>query len=193
MRETIPSRKDQIPTPAVADKWQHLKKIRDKIPPLEENLYVGVLIGSNCPKAIKPKEVIAGKSEDPYAVRTLLGWSIVGQTSRSETPLDEDGHISFILEDKTKEVIKQMLELDFVQAKDLTHQGLTKEDRRFLNIAETHIHRYDNGHYELPLPLKESFKGLPTTETTPSGECTTSRNVLCRLVTTIIRESTWSS
>ena len=182
-RDIIPSRKDQIPTPAVADKWQHLKKIRDKIPPLDENLDVGILIGSNCPKAIKPKEVIAGKSEDPYAVRTLLGWSIVGPASRSETPLDEDGvvtcnriiahentpetsHVSFILEDKTKEVInpsyvKQMLEMDFAEAKDLTPQGLSKEDRRFLNIAETHIHRRDDGHYELPLPLKESFKGLP--------------------------------
>lgn len=29
-RDIIPSRKDQIPTPAVADKWQHLKKIKDK-------------------------------------------------------------------------------------------------------------------------------------------------------------------
>ena len=182
-RDIIPSRKDQITTPAVADKWQHLKKIRDKIPPLDENLDVGILIGSNCPKAIKPKEVIAGKSEDPYAVRTLLGWSIVGPASRSETPLDEDGvvtcnriiahentpetsHVSFILEDKTKEVInpsyvKQMLETDFAEAKDLTPQGLSKEDRRFLNIAETHIHRRDDGHYELPLLLKESFKGLP--------------------------------
>ena len=78
----------------------------------------------------------------------------------------ETSHVSFILEDKTKEVInpsyvKQMLEMDFAEAKDLTHQGPSKEDRRFLNIAETHIHRRDDGHYELPLPLKESFKGLP--------------------------------
>ena len=182
-RNIIPSRKDQIPTPAVADKWQHLKKIRDKIPPLDENLDVGILIGSNCPKVIKPKEVIAGKSEDPYAVRTLLGWCIVGPANCSETHLDEDGvatcnriivhedtpgtsHVSFILEDKTKEVInpcyvKQMLEVDFAENKNSTHQGLSKEDRRFLNIAETRIHRRDDGHYELPLPLKESFNGLP--------------------------------
>ena len=30
-----------------------------------------------------------------------------------------------------------------------------------MNIAETGIHRCDDGHYELPLPLKEGFKGLP--------------------------------
>ena len=77
-RDSIPSRKDQIPTPEIADKWPHLKKIKEKISPLNESLSVGVLIGSNCPKAIKPREIVAGRSEDPYAVRTLLGWCIVG-------------------------------------------------------------------------------------------------------------------
>ena len=40
-------------------------------------------------------------------------------------------------------------------------QGLSKEVRRFLNIAETGMHRCNDGHYKLPLPLKEGFKGLP--------------------------------
>lgn len=41
-------------------------------------------------------------------------------------------------------------------------QGLSKEDRRFLNIAETDIHHSDNSHHEVPLPLKASLKGLLT-------------------------------
>lgn len=73
---------------------------------------------------------------------------------------------TFILKDKTKEVlnpcyVRQIIEMDFAENKDLAQQSLSKEDKRFLNIAETRIHRHDNGHYELPLPLKESFKGLP--------------------------------
>ena len=59
-RESIPSRRDQIPTPEVADQWPHLQKIRDKIPPYEKDAEIGLLIGCNCPKAIKPKEVIHG-------------------------------------------------------------------------------------------------------------------------------------
>ena len=82
-RECIPSRNKQISTPQSADKWPHLQCIKDKILKLDENLDVGLLIGCNCPKAIKPKEVITGKSEDPYAVRTLLGWCIVGPVSTS--------------------------------------------------------------------------------------------------------------
>ena len=59
-RESVPSRRDQIPTPEVADQWPHLQKIRDKIPPYEKDAEIGLLIGCNCPKAIKPKEVIHG-------------------------------------------------------------------------------------------------------------------------------------
>jgi len=76
-RDQIPSRRDQIPNPEVAASWPHLDRIKDKIMPYEEGLEIGLLIGCNCPKAIKPKEVILGKGEDPYAIRTLLGWGIV--------------------------------------------------------------------------------------------------------------------
>ena len=85
-RQSIPSRRHQIPTPEIVDKWPHLNKIRDMIPPYEESLEVALLIGCSCPKTIKPKEVIQGKSEGPYAVRTLLGWSIVGPVATSDTP-----------------------------------------------------------------------------------------------------------
>ena len=72
-RDSIPCRENQTSTPEMADRWSHLKKIKDKIPKLDANIKIGLLISCNCPKAIKPKEVITGKSEDPYAVRTLLG------------------------------------------------------------------------------------------------------------------------
>ena len=85
-KESIPCRGNQIPTPEMADKWPHLKKIKDKIPKLDESIEIGLLIGCNCPKAIKPKEVITGKSEDPYAVRTFLGWCIVGPVTSTQSP-----------------------------------------------------------------------------------------------------------
>ena len=54
----------------------------------------------------------------------------------------------------------QIFETEFAENKGASHQGLSKEDRRFLDIAEKGIHRCDDGHYELPLPLKDNFKGL---------------------------------
>ena len=78
----------------------------------------------------------------------------------------ENLSIDFVVRDKAREIInplavKQILELDFAEHWSAKKQGLSKEDRRFLNIAETGVHRCDDGHYELPLPLKEDFKGLP--------------------------------
>jgi len=65
-RESIPCRENQIPTPEIADGRPHLKKIKDKIPKLDASLEIGLLIGCNCPKAIKPREVITGKSDTQY-------------------------------------------------------------------------------------------------------------------------------
>ena len=84
-KESIPCRGNQIPTAEMAHKWPHLKKIKDKIPKLDADIEMGLLIGCNCPRAIKPKELITGKSEDPYAVRTLLGWCIVGPVTSTQS------------------------------------------------------------------------------------------------------------
>ena len=78
---------------------------------------------------------------------------------------DEGGKLEFEINQRTKQLINpiavtQMFELDFSEHRDARTQGLSKEDRRYLNLAETGIHRCDDGHYELPLPLKASFKRL---------------------------------
>ncbi|XP_078382421.1 uncharacterized protein LOC144665122 [Oculina patagonica] len=189
-RQIIPSRRDQIPRPETVNSWPHLKKIQDKIPPYDENVEIGLLIGCNCPKAIKPTEVTRGKSEEPYAVRTLLGWSIVGPVATSDTPLDDhaldstcnriiarevipgtrDSQFSFVFNGKTKEVInpsaiRQMFELDFVGHKSNSKHGLSKEDRKFIEIVEQGVHQCEDGHYELPLPLKNENINLPNNKT----------------------------
>ena len=38
-----------------------------------DNIEVTLLIGSNCVKALEPRELIANKNKDPYAFKTLLG------------------------------------------------------------------------------------------------------------------------
>ena len=183
-RDNIPSRIDQIPTPGIADRWQHLKRIRDKLSPLDESLSIGVLIGSNCPQAIKPKEVIAGKSEDPYAVKSLLGWCIVGPTGQSDAVTDQyassicnrivaqeaysanERGIRFVMSEPTKELVNptavaKMFQLDFAEHKGMQHKCFSKEDRRFLEIAKNGIHQTEDGHYELPLPMRHDHVTFP--------------------------------
>eukprot|EP00794_Sanderia_malayensis_P021083 gene21083-23139_t len=44
---------------------------------------IGLLIGSNVPRALEPREVKSGKPGEPYATRTDLGWVINGPLMRS--------------------------------------------------------------------------------------------------------------
>ena len=67
----------------MARNWNHLRPIANKIPAYREDLDIRLLIGNNCVQAIKPHDVIPGNSRDPYAVRTVLGWGLIGATNQS--------------------------------------------------------------------------------------------------------------
>ena len=76
VRQHIPADRDEIPRPETASRWPHLQRIVKDIPPYMEDVEIGVLIELNCPRAVRPRDVLHGKQNDPYAVRSLLGWHI---------------------------------------------------------------------------------------------------------------------
>ena len=49
-----PARHEQIPRPEAALKWSHTKQIDEKLMPYSEDIRVGLLMGSDCPRAIVP-------------------------------------------------------------------------------------------------------------------------------------------
>ena len=53
--------------------WDHLKCIDEELMPYREDVQVGILIGTNCTKAIESREVIPGGDNDPYGIKTDLG------------------------------------------------------------------------------------------------------------------------
>ena len=75
------------------------------------DIEVGLLIGLNCPNALRPGEIVYGEDSDPYAVRSVLGWYINGplrsqqQSSRItcnriDLSPDEDSFRTFLCEAK---------------------------------------------------------------------------------------------
>ena len=181
-RHIIPARRSQIPRPETARKWPHLKRIADHLMPYRDDLDVSLLLGMNCARAIKPREVIPGNDDDPYAKRTALGWGVIGMVTPGIDQCDEESigvsctvtrdvqfsqrkmcHFAF----KTimKEVLSPiqvncMFELDFNEKKT-EEQPLSYEDRKFMTKVSRGIHQRDDGHYEMPLPLKEDLVTLP--------------------------------
>lgn len=80
-KDAIPAQRSQIPDPQSAKIWPHLYVIAGDLMTFRDDIEIGLLIGANCPRAIKPREVIPGKADDPCAVRTTLGWGIIGNIS----------------------------------------------------------------------------------------------------------------
>ena len=67
---------------------------------------------------------------------------------------------------KTKEVInpsqvRDMFELDFNDRKTADTPPLSYEDKMFMNKMKEGVHQLEDGHYELPLPLKDDNVKLP--------------------------------
>ncbi len=155
-REAIPSSREQIPTPEIASQWAHLECIKKQIPSLQRSMEIGLLIGCNCPQALKPQEVIPGSEDDPYTIKTRLGWGIIGPTNMNLSA-DDDVASSchrirtreiggakieekFRLDTQTKEVINprevvRMFKLDFSE-RDGNQVASSKEDRRFIEIVK---------------------------------------------------------
>ena len=156
-KNCIPVNRTHIPTSETARQWNHLSTIVDKIPPLQD-CEVGLLIGYNCARAMAPRDVISGGNEEPYAVCTDLGWSIVGCSSPC---LDAPSVARRCFRIAVKELPPvtpadaiRVLESDFKDAKE-DGKTVSQEDILFLDKLKTGIRKNSQGHYEMPLPFKE--------------------------------------
>ena len=141
------------------------------------------MIGNNCVRALKLRSIVPGKSNDPYAIRTTLGWGVVG--ARNHGDHDDESEMTagchriatreiasneastgkFIPLKSCKEImapsaIKKMFEQDFSKSQD-ANLAISQEDLKFMNITSNGIHKADDGHYEIPLPLRNENVHLP--------------------------------
>ena len=182
-RRHIPGLRGLVPRPETARKYEHLENIADEIPPYDEHLSIGLLISNNCVRALKPRSIVPRKSNDPYAIRTTLGWGVVGAKGHGDRA-DDTGETAechriatqeivgeeqstgmFIPLKSCKEImapssIKRMFEQDFSETRE-TSLAMSQEDLKFMNITSGGIHKADDGHYEVPLPLRDKNVHLP--------------------------------
>ena len=76
----MPVTKDDMVTSEDLIKWPSLSKVN--MPSIQAE--VDLLIGTNTPKFLDPREVINSQENSPYAIKTVLGWVVNG-------PLDGNG------------------------------------------------------------------------------------------------------
>ena len=70
----MPVHQGNIPRQEDLLQWTHLKDV--KLTEIDSE--VDLLIGTNVPRALEPWEVIRSADGGPYAVKTILGWTVNG-------------------------------------------------------------------------------------------------------------------
>jgi hypothetical protein len=168
-REDIPVNHDQIPKRRILKEWPHLMPIIDRIPEYKPSLEIGILIGSNCPEALQPLQVVPSSGRGPFAVRYQFGWTVNGPV---HVKTDSNGvtchrilisDIEHTTDGITADKISKLFTLDFSERDIGTvpgELGQSFEDRRFLSTVQENITTVD-GHYQIPLPLKHENIDLP--------------------------------
>lgn len=143
--EQIPVNRQHIPTGDYTRAWPHLKSLQ--LPPLLP-VEVGLLIGYDNPVALKPLKVIEGQVEEPFAVKTFLGWSVVGSGQRPDVTVCNRISSSVPAED-----LRTIMEGDFHDGRQ--HETLSQEDLKFLKKMSESTERLPDGRLQFPLPRKE--------------------------------------
>ena len=127
-RHIITADRNEIPRTDVICKIFHLEKISAEIPPCMANIEVGLLIGLNCPSALRPSEIVYGKKSDRVA-HSSDGTSMVPSVLRNRVAKLHAIHVGqedtltaprgyvvsqrMVKEQITPRAVRQMFELDF--------------------------------------------------------------------------------
>ncbi|KAK3710896.1 hypothetical protein QZH41_016322 [Actinostola sp. cb2023] len=121
-----------------------------KIPSIEAE--IGLLIGSDAPQILQPKEVRESENGGPYATLTVLGWVLNGPLGREK---NKAAAANFV--DSDTELSKQFREYCNLEFNDSTYEPKTymsQNDRRALEIMQTTTVKLEDDHYEIALPWK---------------------------------------
>ena len=142
-----------IPTKEQVQRFSHLRKI--DFTELSDKK-VRILIGIDVPEAHCPLEVLRGARKEPYALKSILGWTIHGPLGRTSPGVASFFHIQTSTQhpdDALDEDIQRMFRMDFSdhEARNL---DLSIEDKYAVKvIKESTIHLPD-GHYQVAMPFK---------------------------------------
>ncbi|XDV22790.1 hypothetical protein PO909_027607 [Leuciscus waleckii] len=74
----IPDNRAEIPTPEVAQNHPHLRRIASEIPEMDDSAQILMLLGRDALRVHKVRRQINGPHNAPFAIKTDLGWLIVG-------------------------------------------------------------------------------------------------------------------
>ncbi|KAK3722273.1 hypothetical protein QZH41_005187 [Actinostola sp. cb2023] len=119
---------------------------------------MSVISGNDVPKALEPKQVRESHDDGPYAIKTLLGWTLNGPLGRKGTQARTTNLIHSDVQ--LNEQFERYCEIEFQDTKRHDETAMSQEDIKALSIMEESAKMKD-GHYEIALPWRAYPPELP--------------------------------
>ncbi|KAK3092639.1 hypothetical protein FSP39_005230 [Pinctada imbricata] len=181
----IPNDRSEIATPEVANLHTHLRCIADRIPELDPNAGIHLLIGRDLGEAHQIEQQILGVNKNaPFAQKLKLGWVVVGEVCLGKlhkpnylnvkrTHVMSDGRGTVFDPCRSNIQLKELHMNDnfsscghlgdnvFQRSKDDNKIGLSIEDRKFLQLMDKEFTKDSNGHWIAPLPFRTPKPNMP--------------------------------
>ena len=133
--------------------FDHLQDIQ--IPKIRAS-EVTILIGTNGPDLFLQLEIRRGNPSQLYGFKTMLGWSLPGNTTERERPQKRgrEYHVNCIEvlqhDEMLDQIVKRFWETeDFLNANS-RETPISREDKQCLKVLEAET-RIVNGKYEVPI------------------------------------------
>jgi hypothetical protein len=135
----------------------HVYKHLSDLPLHSSSPQVDVLIGQDNAVALHPLEARSGQPWEPFAVRTLLGWSVNGPVASS--PVSKSAIANFVTTSSLDSDVKALWE---IERDDVHVQTATwsNDDKKVMQLWDEKV-RVTEGHYELPIPWKADTASIP--------------------------------
>lgn len=138
------------------EKWMHLSQLEL---PLPSEKPIELLIGMDVPAAHWVVESKYGGHDDPYAIRTPLGWMILGPISSGGSARASLNSLHLI-GDETLKKFEDVIQSEFTGLTSMC-KGNSREDLIALSCVRENTRLVDH-HYEVPLPWKAGCPSLQT-------------------------------
>ena len=156
-RRSIPSEQD-------TRKWPHLEGI--KLPSTCEK-EVRLIIGTNTPEAFWVLEERRGNRGEPYAIRTPLGWTLMGPVGGIDCR-ERHLNVNFVRlvesarkdEDCLMQQVERFWAIENYGLAGDSNVCMSVEDKKALSIMERSL-KLDQGHYQVALPWRQYPPFLP--------------------------------
>ena len=148
--DDIPVSENSVPRACDVTQWSHLQGIQ--LPEIAHK-DIGLLIGADNPEVFWTLEERCGGKKEPYAIKTVLGWTLIGPATSS--PSAQDFQVNFINTEQEllHRQVERMWTTEFGDSIADDSVGLSQEDKQAMSVMESTLCFADN-HYQLSLPLR---------------------------------------